>query len=272
MYEEKVKELQEFVDDFHKKLNEAYNTFEAKQNKTKILKKSLSQTENMNNYKEHKFPSISKNKYMGKIKLKKNLSNNNLIIKTPIWRPPNSYPNYFEEFKRLQYKHEISDWEKVCNIFILKIFFLFNLQERISLCKRSFEKEIDLPKKPNFVCRRLYGHNIDKYPNIKKDIYTSILDLGKEGKKIISKNIKDNDQKEKMTKEKEDFIYKYFHSKPPVEYNPWKFSNHIIKEFCKTPVDNVHSFSHKMEPKPKYMVKPFRRPKENGDYFEQLKY
>ena len=270
MSEEKVKELQEFVDDFHKKIKEAYTKFEIKQNKIKTLKKSHSQVENTN--KENKFPTINNNKYMGKISLKKNLSNNNLTIKTPIWKPPNSYPNYFEEFKRLQYKHEISDWEKVCNIFILKYFILFNIQERISLCKRSYEKEIDLPQKSNFVCRRLIGHNINKYPNIKKDIYTSILGLGKDGKKIISKYIKDNDEKEKKIKEKEDYIYKYFHSKPPVEYNSWKFSNHIIKEFCKTPVDNVHSFAHPMEPKPKYMVKPFRRPKENGDYFEQLKY
>ena len=271
MSEEKVKELQEFVDDFHTKLKEAYNIFEVNQNKIKTLKKSQSQIENTNKHKENKFPSIFKKKCLGKINLTKNLSNNNIIIRTPIWRPPNGYPNYFGEFKRLQYKHEISDWEKVCNIFILKIFF-FNLQERISLCKRSYEKETELPQKSNFVCRKLYGHNIDKYPNIKKDIYTSILDLGKEGKRIISKYIKDNDEKEKKIKEKEDFIYKYFHSKPPVEYNPWKFSNHIIKEFCQTPVDNVHSFSHPLEPKPKYMVKPFRRPKDNGDYFEQLKY
>ena len=125
MSEEKVKELQKFVDDFNIKLKEAYNMFEAKQNKIKTLKKSQSQIEYIKNYNDNKFPSISKNyKYMGNINLKKNLSNNNLIIKTPIWRPPNEYPNYFEEFKRLQYKHEISDWEKVCNIFILKILFL----------------------------------------------------------------------------------------------------------------------------------------------------
>ena len=145
MSEEKVKELQEFVDDFHKKLKGAYNIFEAKQNKIKTLKKSNSQIENMNKYKEYKFPSISKNKYMGKMNLTKNLSNNNFIIRTPIWRPPNGYPNYFEEFKRLQHKHEISDWEKVCNIFILKIFF-FNCRKEYLYVKEVMKKKLNYLK------------------------------------------------------------------------------------------------------------------------------
>ena len=88
------------------------------------------------------------------------------------------------------------------------------------------------------------------------------------GKRIILKFIKDNEEKDKIIEEKKDFINKYFNSKPPGNYNPWKFSNHIIKEFCKTPVDKVYSFSHMMEPKPNYMTKPFRRPKVNGDYFD----
>ena len=145
MSEEKVKELQEFVDDFHTKLKEAYNIFEANQNKIKTLKKSHSQIENTNKHKENKFPSISKNKPLGKINLKKNLSNNNLIIRTPIWRPPNGYPNYFEEFKRLQYKHEISDWEKVCNIFILKNYFLIYRKEFLYV-KEVMKKKLNCHK------------------------------------------------------------------------------------------------------------------------------
>ena len=137
------------------------------------------------------------------------------------------------------------------------------------MCKRSYEKEINLPQKKNFVCRRLYGHNIDKYPNIKNTLYSSIANLDKDGKRIISNNIKDNEKREKIFEEKDYDVYKYLHSRPPVEYNPWKFSNHIIKEFNKIPIDNVHFFTNEFKPKPKNMAIPFRRPKIYGDYFSQ---
>lgn len=137
------------------------------------------------------------------------------------------------------------------------------------LCKRSYEKEKELPLKTNFVCRKLYGHNLNKYPNIKTSIYASTLDLGKTGKRIISKYIKNNEKNEKIFKKKEDFFYKYFHSKPPVVCNSWKYSNHIIKEFSRPPYDKVYSFAMEIKPKPLYMTKPFRRPKENGDYFDK---
>ena len=137
------------------------------------------------------------------------------------------------------------------------------------LCKRSYEKERDLPLKKNFVCRKLYGYNFNRYPNIKTSIDATILDLGKNGKKIISKYMKDNEKNEKMFKEKEDFLYKFYHSKPPLECNTWKFSNHIIKEFSRPPCDKIHSFAKEIKPNPKYMTKPFRRPKENGDYFDK---
>ena len=117
MSEEKVKELQNFVNDFNKKLKEAHNIFTEKQNKIKILKKTHS-VKSLNRNKKAILPDISKTyRSIEKIKIKKNLnlSNNNIIITTPIWKPSNGYPNYFEKFKRLQDKHEISDWEKVCN-------------------------------------------------------------------------------------------------------------------------------------------------------------
>jgi len=137
------------------------------------------------------------------------------------------------------------------------------------LCKRSYEKEVDLPQKKNFVCRRLFGHNINRYPNMKSSLFDSIVNLDKNGKRIIGKYIKDNEKREKILKEKDDYIFKYLHSKPPVEYNTWKYSNHIIKEFSRPPVDKVHSFAADIKPTPKYMTKPFRRPKENGDYFDK---
>ena len=137
------------------------------------------------------------------------------------------------------------------------------------LCKRSYEKEKDLPLKTNFVCRKLCGDNLNKYPNIKKSVYASTLDLGKNGKRIITKYMKDNEKKEKIFKEKEAFLYKFYHSKPPLQCNSWKFSNHIIKEFSIPPGDKIYSFAKENKPKPKYMAKPFRRPKDCGDYFDK---
>jgi hypothetical protein len=80
--------------------------------------------------------------------------------------------------------------------------------------------------------------------------------------------MKDNEDKIKISKEKEEEIYKYKHSKPPVELNPWKFTNHPLKEFSTIPADKVHSF--KNNPKPKFLIEePFRRPSNYGDYFEK---
>ena len=136
-------------------------------------------------------------------------------------------------------------------------------------CKKSYEKEKDLPFKTNFVCRKLHGYNLNKNPNIKKSLYDSTLNLGKFGKKMILKNIKNYEKKEKIFKEKENFIYNYCHSKPRVICNSWKFSNHIIKEFSRPPLDKIYSFAVDDKSKPKYMTKPFRRPKDNGDYFDK---
>ena len=44
-------------------------------------------------------------------------------------------------------------------------------------------------------------------------------------------------------KEKDEYIYKYYHSKPYYERNQWKFSNNIIKEFSRPPADKIHIFS-----------------------------
>ena len=140
------------------------------------------------------------------------------------------------------------------------------------LSKRRYEKEVDLPQKHNFVCRKLYGDNINKYPNSKQSLNELTFNCGRNGKRIFLKSLKDIEEREKIIKEKENFIYNYYHSRQPVKINPWKFSNHIIKEFSISPVDKVHSFSHPMEPKPKYLNSPFRRPKENGDYFNRIIY
>lgn len=122
MSETKIKELQEFVDDFNKKLKEAYNKFEDKQKKIKKLKKSHSQIEHSyNKTNGDKFPLVSNNNYkiIHKTKSSKFLSTN---IKTnpQIWKPPNGYPDYFEDFKRLHNQYQLSSWEKVCKYIIIK--------------------------------------------------------------------------------------------------------------------------------------------------------
>ena len=114
MSEQKVREIQEFVDDFNKKLKEAYERYEEKQNKIKNLKKSNTQIGSYRSNKENKFSERSKSyKTMEQNQIQKSFSNSNAIMKPQIWKPPNGYPDYFEEFKRLENKHQLNDWEKV---------------------------------------------------------------------------------------------------------------------------------------------------------------
>ena len=120
MSEEKVKEIQEFVDNFTQKLKDAEKAFVDKENKIKKLKKSQSQKALCRNNKKDKLPFISNTyKTIEKHSLNKNLSNNNIVINlnTPIWKPPNFYPSYFEEYKRLQNDNQLSDWQKVCKFY-----------------------------------------------------------------------------------------------------------------------------------------------------------
>ena len=140
------------------------------------------------------------------------------------------------------------------------------------LCRKSYEKEKELPQKKDFVCRKLSGDYINKYPNIRSSLTPPNVKLGKIGKRIISYYIKNNNKNEKIMNEKDEYLYKYYHSKPYFESNPWKFSNHIIKEFNKVIIDKINSYSLEIQEKPKYMVKPFRRPKIYGDYFDKNVY
>ena len=140
------------------------------------------------------------------------------------------------------------------------------------LCKKSYEKEKELPQKKDFVCRKLSSDYINKYPKIRSSLTPPNVKLGKIGKRIISYYIKNNNKNEKIMNEKDEYLYKYYHSKPYFESNPWKFSNHIIKEFNKVIIDKINSYSLDVQEKPKYMVKPFRRPKIYGDYFDKNVY
>ena len=84
---------------------------------------------------------------------------------------------------------------------------------------------------------------------------------------MITTSIKENKKVEKALIENENNFFEYLHSKPPLDLNKWKFSNHIIKQFSVPELDKIYSFRTDAPPKPKYMTKPFRRPKIYGDYF-----
>lgn len=254
MNEERIKEIIEFRDSFNKKLEESFKRYEEKiklekENqkkknkqtfKTKSLKKCLT---SMNEQMEYKYAR----------KMKRNTISANLFQKNPPWQPTNGYPIYFGDYKRLKDGYQMNDWEK----------------NRIGFAERSYRKEKDLPLKFNFTCRKLYSDYIGPNPNRKqtKDEATKTLTL--DGKRMIKAFIERNDKLEEELREKERLVFEYMHSKPPLIINPWKKSNHIIKEFSIPPLDKIYSFKLGIKPKPHYSVKPFKRPKDYPDYFDK---
>lgn len=134
------------------------------------------------------------------------------------------------------------------------------------MVKRSYEKEQELPTKKNIVPPDGYGGCFDDH--MKRN--QSLASLGPYGDKLIGKFIKENQQREKDLREREKNLWEYKHSKPPISYNPWKPSNHIIEEFMVFPADKIHAF--KPEQKKKFLNQdPFRIPKKDGDYFYDRK-
>jgi len=169
------------------------------------------------------------------------------------WIPPRYVGKYFENFKRLQDKHDLSNLEK----------------HRIHLCERSYQKEELLPLKKNFICKKLYNYELNKYPNNQFTIDEAVKNLAPYGKNLISIFIKDNDKREQKQKIFEEKLYEFKHSKPPVYLNPWKFSNHVMGEFSKYKGDEVYGYRERPKTKYAYTVEPFRRPKEHGELFDK---
>jgi len=115
----------------------------------------------------------------------------------------------------------------------------------------------------------LYNYEINKYPKNKIAINEAIDDLNDYGKKLITTFINQNNKDEKKALDNEERLYIYKHSKPPLKLNPWKFSNHIIKEFGTPKIDDVYAPKEVKKRKYKYTVDPFRRPGDYGDYFDK---
>lgn len=143
------------------------------------------------------------------------------------------------------------------------------VQNRIGLCDRSFAKEKFLPQKKNFFGKKLYNHELNKYPEDKMNIEEATKDLDKSGKKLIKTFIGQFEKKKQQIMDNEEQLYKYKHSKPPLQINPWKFSNHVINEFSRPKIDQEYSFKEEVKKKYDYTVEPFRRPGDHGDYFDK---
>ena len=137
------------------------------------------------------------------------------------------------------------------------------------MCDKTYSKEKDLPTGHDLVCRYLVGREFHNNPNRERSLSEAVNGLTNDGKRMITQFIKENKKVEKALITNENNFFAYLHSKPPLELNKWKFSNHIIKQFSVPELDKIYSFRTDKPPKPKYMTKPFRRPKIYGDYFDK---
>ena len=272
----RIKELQDYANDFDKKLllSEKSSTIENDKciySYNKKIKKSFSTIVPKNkahsfNYKKQfsNYNIINSKKKLKSI-VKRNESKLNIYNTIIPWIPPKYIGNYFEDFKRLPDHYDMSNWEKVFN----KIYIIFNFQHRIHLCERSYQKEKLLPLKKDFTCKKLRNYELNKFPNSKDNLTEAIQKLSPSGKKLIKIFINENDKIKKKKRDDEEKLYIYKHSKPPIQYNSWKFSNHIIEEFSRPKADEIYGFREKIKTKYQYNAEPFRRPKEKGDYFDK---
>ena len=120
----RIKELQEYADDFYKKLQASEESCPSEDEKciysyNKIIKKSYSTIVPKNkvrsfNYKKS-FSNYNIVKPKTKLKpiMKRNDNNLNEYNSLIPWVPPNYEGDYFEDFKRLQDHYDMNNWEKV---------------------------------------------------------------------------------------------------------------------------------------------------------------
>ena len=168
------------------------------------------------------------------------------------------------------------------------------------LVLRSYEKPENMLNGKNFVCRNLYGERFDK--NVFRngyDIDYAKQNLSPVGKNIIQKFIEQNKLKSELMDKQKEKLYNEFHSKKPkrgsIDYRNvdsfkidifhpnkvggvyykrinrpvWKNGFHPKGEFSPFIADRYHLFDE--YPKIKYDINqpPFRRPKDEGDYFDK---
>ena len=147
----------------------------------------------------------------------------------------------------------------------------------------------------DFVSRNLFGERFDK--NVYRngyDLKYAQKGLTPVGKNIIEKFILQNKFKSNMMKHREEELYKAFHSKLPkrasIDYKRvdsfdfnknrgeelkikkraiWKWGYRSKNEFGPLLVDKEYIFDKPKDPKAGIIQPPFRRPKEEGDYFDK---
>ena len=256
MSNERIKELQDLSNDFLLKLQESEEALNNKelnniQTSSQKIRKSYS-TLNANPRIKTTFKGNLPKKGLNAQKNKSSLKLGAYNALLP-WIPPSYIGRYFENFKRLKDEYDLSNWEK----------------HRINLSPRSYQKEKLLPLKKNFICKKLYNYELNKYPNNQFTIDEAVKNLAPYGKNLIRTFINENDKREQKQKIFEEKLYEFKHSKPPVYLNPWKFSNHVMGEFSKFKADEIYGYREKPKTRYVYTVEPFRRPKEHGDLFDK---
>lgn len=131
------------------------------------------------------------------------------------------------------------------------------------MVKRSYGKPAEFLYNRDIYPTYTTGREFSQHEKTNPELMT----LGALGQSIMTKFVKQNSDLERRMKETEKNIWDYNHSKPPLDLNKWKSSNHIITEFSVPPGDKVHSF--RVEKKKQFLIQePYRIPKKDGDYFE----
>lgn len=137
----------------------------------------------------------------------------------------------------------------------------------MALVKRSYDRQENSLDGKNFVCRKLYGENLDKNPYCYGyDIYKGTANLTRQGKFMITTFIEQNKKNEEKMKKEEKERWDLLHGKNPPRPPLWKSGLHTIEYFGGPLIDYKYEF---IQPKrTKYLINqpPFRRPKEKGDY------
>ena len=140
------------------------------------------------------------------------------------------------------------------------------------LVKRSYEKQEDMLDGKNFVSRNLYGDYIDKNPyGHGYDLEKASKGLSYDGKRIIKTFINQNQEREKILRKNEQLLYDEMHSHKSHKDSKrfWRSGMHVMEHFGPPLIDKCYKF--RAPPIIKYDVNqpPFRRPKDDGDYFDK---
>lgn len=232
MNSSKIKELQDFADDFNKRIDEAVQRYENKK------KESLSPIKTTPN-------SLSPPK---KLRLKKRIYSND-IFKEPLpWKEPKHYGRYFDKLKILKIQYDPTPLELY----------------RVNILKRSYEKQQNMLNGNNFVCRNLYSEDFSNPLINNKNLHS----LSPIGQSIISRFITENENKENELRKKENDYINYLHTKKSLNINQWKYNGNKNDYFSIFPGSKVNSNIKDIKPKRLINI-PFKIPKKTGTFFDK---